>query len=178
MTKKAIRRLTDIDFSKEGCHVSIVGKSMGGAANGFQHLVLKSLSPQGINNTPLGASEGSKLEMIEKSAVDVMVQKAVDEAVAPYKQELDELKAAQVVQVEKARKEKIVAILGTATAEDTFMAIKSLDDKSFEMVLKGFEVAKAVEAKSDMFVEKGASSKEEVAPVNTLEAALKNKYSK
>lgn len=38
---KAKRRLTNISFEKEGCHVALVHKDQGGAANGYTTLVLK-----------------------------------------------------------------------------------------------------------------------------------------
>lgn len=42
--KKAVRKLSNIDFSKEGAAVSLVGPSVGGAANGYKTLVMKSLN--------------------------------------------------------------------------------------------------------------------------------------
>lgn len=159
MAKTAKRKLSNFDFSKDGCHVSLVGKSLGGPANDRQTLLLKSLNPSGETKKPSNG-EGNKMtvEMIEKSAVDVMVQKAVEDATKVLKAELDSLKAAEVARVEKARKDKLEAVIGTETLETTFMAIKSLDDASFEVVLKGFEAAKADEAKGKMFTEKGASA--------------------
>lgn len=41
---KAVRKLSGIDFSKEGAAVSLVGPSVGGAANGRTTLVMKSLN--------------------------------------------------------------------------------------------------------------------------------------
>lgn len=41
MSDKAKRRLTDIDFSKLGSHMALVGPSVGGAANGYKTLVTK-----------------------------------------------------------------------------------------------------------------------------------------
>lgn len=40
---KAKRRLSDISFEKMGCHVALVGPSVGSAANGYTTLVLKSV---------------------------------------------------------------------------------------------------------------------------------------
>jgi hypothetical protein len=177
---KAKRRLSNFDFSKGGCHVSLVGSSLGGPANGVTTLLMKSLTPSGDNKSP-NDGEGNEMEMIEKSAVDVMVQKAVDDAVAPYKAELDALKAEKISQVEKARKEQLAAIVGEAEVEKTFMAIKSLDDNSFELVLKGFASAKTVEAKSGFFTEKGvtgsvdASKVEESAEMKALKAKYATK---
>ncbi len=173
MATEAKRRLSDISFAKEGCHVSLVGKSVGGAANGRTTLVLKSLSPQGINQgienaAPAGDNkEGNKMttEMIEKSAVELMVQKAVQDAVsaseAVYKSKLAAIEAAQLAVVHKSRLVRLEAAIGTETLEGTFNAIKGLDDGSFDIVLKGFESARIAEAKSPMFTEKGAVIKDE-----------------
>lgn len=177
-TKKAKKKLSDFSFEKEGCHISLVGPSMGGAANGYSTLTLKSLSPQGINSVPKG--EGNKMEMIEKSAVDVMVQKAVDEAVATYKAEVEVLKAAAKAKADKERKDKLVAVLGTEGADGMEMAVKSLDDTSFEVVLKGLEAAKKAEANSEMFKEKGVDgASKEVVEEDTakrLEAKIKSQF--
>jgi len=39
--RKATRRLTDIDFSKEGSHLALVHKDQGGAASGYSTLIMK-----------------------------------------------------------------------------------------------------------------------------------------
>lgn len=39
--RKATRRLTDIDFSKDGSHLALVHKDQGGAANGYSTLIMK-----------------------------------------------------------------------------------------------------------------------------------------
>lgn len=162
MTAK--RKLSNFDFSKAGCHISLVGKSMGGPANGRTTLLLKSLNPSGETQLPNG--EGNNVEMIEKSVHDTLVKKAVDDAVAVFKAELDALKAADATRVEKARKEKLVAVIGEAKLEETYAAIKSLDDAGFEIVLKSFEAAKTTEAGSKMFTEKGLAGKTDQSKVN------------
>ena len=45
---KAIRKLSNIDFSREGAAISLVGPSVGGAANGYKTLIMKSLSQTSI----------------------------------------------------------------------------------------------------------------------------------
>lgn len=40
--RKAKRRLSDFDFSKEGSHIALVHKDQGGAANGYETLIMKS----------------------------------------------------------------------------------------------------------------------------------------
>lgn len=39
--RKATRRLTDIDFSKDGSHLALVHKDQGGAASGYSTLIMK-----------------------------------------------------------------------------------------------------------------------------------------
>ena len=166
MANVAKRKLSNFDFSKEGCHVSLVGGSLGGPANDRQTLLLKSLNPSGATQNP-SDGKGNKMEMIEKSAVDVMVQKAVDEATAAYKAEVEVLKAAAKAKADKERKDKLIAVLGTEGADGMEMAVKSLDDTSFDMVLKGFEAAKTAENKSDMFTEKGVTGATKEVSVET-----------
>ncbi len=45
---KAIRKLSNIDFSKEGAAISLVGPVVGGAANGKKTLIMKSLTQTSI----------------------------------------------------------------------------------------------------------------------------------
>lgn len=40
--RKAKRRLSDFDFSKEGSHIALVHKDQGGSANGYETLIMKS----------------------------------------------------------------------------------------------------------------------------------------
>jgi hypothetical protein len=144
---KAKRKLSNFDFSKKGCHISLVGESLGGPANGVTTLLLKSLNPVGdINKTPEG--EGNNMEMVEKSAVEGMVKKAVDEAVAVYKSKVEALEAEKAAVIEKARKAKLEEIIGTAELESTFKAVKDLAEDAFEIVLKGFKTAKDSEEKA------------------------------
>ena len=180
MANVAKRKLSNFDFSKEGCHVSLVGGSLGGPANDRQTLLLKSLNPSGATQNP-SDGKGNKMEMIEKSAVDVMVQKAVDEATAAYKAEVEVLKAAAKAKNDKERKDKLIAVLGTEGADGMEMAVKSLDDTSFEVVLKGLEAAKKAEANSEMFKEKGVdgASKDMAVEEDTakrLEAKIKSQF--
>lgn len=183
----AKQKLSNFDFSKKGCHISLVGPSLGGPANGVPTLVLKSLSPEGATKNPHG--EGNEMTMIEKSAVETMVQKAVEEAVAVFKsqaetaqKELELMKAAQVAQVTLVRKAKLVAVLGEVKADETLAVLKSLDDTAFEIVLKGYADAKDVEDKSAMFKEKGVDGKADLnkitadAESNPVMDYLKSKY--
>lgn len=184
---EAKQKLSNFDFSKKGCHISLVGPSMGGPANGVTTLVLKSLSPEGAIKNPNG--EGNEMTMIEKSAVEVMVQKAVAEAVAVFKsqaetaqKELEVMKAAQLEQVTMSRKSKLAAVIGDAKAEETITILKSLDDNSFEVILKGYAESKNAEGKSALFKEKGVDGNADMKKVtdaaesNPVMDYLKSKY--
>lgn len=156
----AKRKLSEISFEQKGCHVSLVGPSLGGPANGVTTLVMKSLStPSGDNKNPNGEGNNMTVEMIEKSAVDVMIQKAVSDATAVLKSELDTLKASQEAEKVAKRKAKLVAAVGETEAEGVMAVAKSLDDNAFEVILKSLSVAKGKEANSEMFTEKGVEGK-------------------
>lgn len=170
MTAK--RKLSEFDFSRKGCHISLVGPSAGGPANGVTTLVLKSLSPEGVNTNPNGEGNTMTVEMIEKSVHDTLITKAVEDAtlvlksqLAASEAELTALKAEKVAAVETVRKSKIAAVLGDAKVEETFMAIKSLDDTNFEIVLKSFATVKAAEAGGAAFKEQGVDASADVAAI-------------
>lgn len=79
-----------------------------------------------------------------------------------------------------ARKERIVASVGTAKADTLFEATKSLADTEFDAVVGAVENTFKTEASSEMFEEVGASAEVVVANVeekSALEKALKQKYS-
>lgn len=153
----AARRLSDISFEKQGCHISIVGPSMGGPANGVETLTLKSVAP-------LGDSQMA-VEMIEKSAVDTLITKAVDAATATLKAELEAIKIEKAASVEATRKAKLVEILGDVEGAATLTVLKSLDDAAFEVVLKSMKVAKDAESKSAMFTQKGVDGKGDITRI-------------
>lgn len=169
-TKKAKQRLSEFDFSKNGCHVSLVGPSMGGPANGVTTLMLKALDP--IKEKSITPNEESmeNVEMIEKSAHEVLVQKAVQEALAPVQKALEEaqaeievFKAAQVEAVEKSRKDALAAVMGADNAEleAEFAIVKGLDQAVFDLVLKSKKAAYEALEKSAMFNEVGVSGEAE-----------------
>ena len=178
MTAK--RRLSNFDFSKKGCHVSIVGSNVGGPANGITALILKSLSQK---------EEKPEMEMIEKAAHEEMVQKAVKEAVALVQKSLDEaneklaaIEAEKVVAVEKARKDALSAVMGEANPEleATFAVAKSLDQAAFDLIVKSLEAANKAKESSDMFKEAGVSGEADLSAQSESKemAILKAKYQK
>lgn len=168
----AKKRLSEFDFSKQGCHISLVNKEVGYAANGKPALVLKALSPAGDNNDD---KEKQVSEMIEKSAVEVMVQKAVQEAVAPL-QEILKAKEAEIAQfqekakesVQKSRKEALQKAVGDIKAEELMSVVADMNDAGFEVILKSVSAASEQEQKSEMFQEVGANGSAEGAVVKSF----------
>lgn len=159
---KAKRRLSNFDFTGKGCHLSLVGPSLGGPANGRTVLKIASLNKE---------AEGTNVEMIEKSAVDALVLKAVEEAVAPVQKALQEaneqievFKAAQVEAIEKSRKEALAAVMGSENPEleTEFAILKSLDDAAFQIVIKSKAAAAEAVNKSEMFKEIGVAGEAEI----------------
>lgn len=136
--------------------------------------------------------EETPLETILKSAHEEFVTKAVADAVAEVQKSLDAqaevLKAAQaklaefetaaVAAVEKARLDSLVEAGQTAeAAQEIVKSLAVVDDAAFAVVLKGYQVQKAAEAKSEMFQEAGVAgdgaSAEEVDATTKI---LKAKY--
>ena len=183
---EARRKLTDMDFSKEGCHVSLVSKKVGGAANARVALVLKSL----VNN-----EETMQEEMIAKAAHEEFVAKAVAEAIAPIQKSLDEAvaqievyKAAEVAAQEEVRKAKeesrkgkLAEVMGSESPEleAEFAILKSLEDAVFDIVLKAKKASVEALTKSEMFQEIGVGGEadtskiEESAEMRIIKSMLK-----
>ena len=67
---KAKRRLTDISFEKMGCHVALVGPSVGSAANGYTTLIMKA-----VDDIP---------EEIVEKATQVQVTMSFDEFLVKF----------------------------------------------------------------------------------------------
>lgn len=172
--KKAKRRLSDFDFSKKGCHVSLVGSSLGGPANGRTILLAKSLE-QG--------NKEEEMEMIEKSAVEALVQKAVGEAVEPIQKALDEAKAVikayedeKTAAIEKSRKDRLAGVIGAENADfdKEWEILKAVDDAVFDLVIKS-----KAEANKALETEAGESSEDNQEDNVSLEMKmLQKKYAK
>lgn len=78
-----------------------------------------------------------------------------------------------------ARKQKIVAVVGTARADALFDATANLADEAFEAVIGAMNTASAKEAASPMFTETGASAEASAEVANTPSKEmqiLKQKY--
>ena len=57
--RKAKRRLSNINFEKEGSHLALVHKAQGGAASGYSTLVMKSLD----NRSPEFIQKASQIRV-------------------------------------------------------------------------------------------------------------------
>lgn len=92
---------------------------------------------------------------VEKTALEAKLA-AAEAAVVTAEQAKATLASDAEAKRIAQRKEKIVAAVGTATAEATFAATASLADEHFETVLAGFKVAGEVEGNSRFFTAQGA----------------------
>ena len=173
----AKRKLSNFDFTRKGCHISAVSAEVGGPANGRTCLIYKGVSSH-------KTEENMEKEMIEKSAVNEMVLKAVADAVAPIQKSLDEANA-KVASYEAAAAEAKVAVRKAALADAMgadnpeldakLEVLKSVDDAVFELVLKG---VKNVEKEKE-FKEMGsnkAKSVKEVEEGSRLADMIKKQY--
>jgi len=172
---EAKHRLTDMDFSAEGCHVSLVSKKVGGAANGRSVILMKSLI------TP----NEEQMEMIEKAAHEEFVAKAVAEAVEPIQKaldaavtELEVFKAAQVVAIEKSRKDALAEVMGTENPdlETEFAIVKGLDSAVFDLILKSKKAAIEAVTNSAVFKEVGFSGEADPAKIVAEQGLNIRKY--
>lgn len=117
-----------------------------------------------------------------KTEANALIAQA-DGQVAELKKQVEALvaeKAAMITEAAEkklsARKEKIVAAIGTTKAEGVMAATKDLDDASFEAIVSALTTSVDAEAKSEMFTETGASAEADaskvVDPVEKLAANL------
>lgn len=149
----------------------------------------KATEPSAIQ---VDASEAkAELEKIQadfeafKTEANALIAQA-DGQVAELKKQVEALvaeKAAMIADAAEkkmsARKEKIVAAIGTTKAEGVMAATKDLDDAQFEAIVSALATSIDAEAKSEMFTEKGASAEADASKLNeeTPEMkALKKKY--
>lgn len=92
------------------------------------------------------------------------------------------VKAAQEAAALKltARKEKVVASLGTERAEALLKATEGMDDAAFEAVASALGVSAAVEAASPLFKEVGVDAQADASKIveSPEMRILKNKYAK
>lgn len=199
---KAKRKLTDINFEKEGSAVALVGKHQGGPANGVTTLILKATDDISEEATKKAMSSFVEGEQPKKESNEEQmqeeIQKAVDAAEAVLKakhkeelgakevelqkalEEIEQYKQEKKEAVAKARKEAIAAVeKDAAEAESLFKSLESLADEAFDVVLKSLKKQKDKLEESDLFVEKGANSQPAADKQEDKTAALlKAKYAK
>ena len=159
MTTEAKRRLTDISFEHEGAHVALVSIHQGGPANGVTTLITKATNNIGSEELEKALHESSnkkhngdsQMETIEKALHEVLLTKAVDDAVAIEKAAGDarvaEVQKSLDAQVEllkaaQAKIEAFEAVAATAKVEARKAALVSakVSADKVESVLKSLEV--------------------------------------
>lgn len=115
--------------------------------------------------------------------MEVEIQKAVDEATNALKADLEKAnaivadlqKAAQDVKAAQ-RKDKISAVMADADkAEELLKATATLDDESFETILKSFQDKVEQIEKSDLFERKGSQEDIEKADQEPLHIQMLKK---
>lgn len=188
---KPKRKLTEINFEKEGSHVALVGKHQGGPANGVTTLILKAtddISEEATKKAMSSLNEGEQPKENNEAQMQEEIQKAVEAAEAVIKAKYQEELSAKEVELKKAldeieqykqekkedvaksRKEKLESVLPKAEAEELFEAIGELPDVAFEAVLKSVKNKAKAEQESDAFKELGVSG--EGNPIRQEEAGL------
>ena len=198
--QKAKQIIKELDFSGEGCAVSLVGPSVAGAANNFKTLIFKSALTQESNpvveptvedtsksnEVDKGVSgpaikqtketnmdEKEKLEALQKSFEDnkVMLQKALDE--------VNTLKAEKQEQVIKSKTAKITEIVKDKEhAKIIAKACLELEsEEDFTAFVAAISAMQTTIDKTDMFIEKGLNvdNAEAKNETNHVEKLLKAK---
>lgn len=127
-------------------------------------------------NEALASNAVAMKEMGEKLAEMSAKFDAAQTALAAVEAEKAAMLAEATEKKLSARKEKIVASIGTAKAEGVMAATKDLDDAQFEAIVSALATSIDAEAKSEMFTETGASAEADaskiVDPVEKLAANL------
>lgn len=82
---------------------------------------------------------------------------SVEDLIAKAEAEKEAAEKAALEAKLNARKEKVVAAVGTDRADGLLAATESLTDEQFEAVVSSLAVSASAEAKSKMFVEQGAA---------------------
>lgn len=118
----------------------------------------------------LSQVETANAMIAEMTAAHAEALSAVERELEAAKAALDALKAEKAEMIakaeaakQKARKEKVVAIIGTEKADALMAATAHLDDAAFEAVVSALAVSVEVEASSDMFKEVGVDAEVDTA---------------
>jgi transcriptional regulator len=213
MTTEAKRRLTDISFEHEGAHVALVSIHQGGPANGVTTLITKAtnnIDPEEVAKALEGSESNLEINMestvdtIEKSVHEVLLAKAVEDAVKLEKAAGDaavsELQkallaqeevlkavqaevavfkeAAEVAKVEARKSALVAAKVPADKVEATLKSLVALDDEAFAATVETMKsLASAVDA-SDLMQESGVQGQgaESQEEVDRTTAILKARY--
>lgn len=148
---------------------------------------------EGADSAELAAElESLKAEMSGVAQAHTALQSEYEQIKASYEEavkslkELQEVKAAMESEAAQkrmdARKQKISATIGDSKVESLMAATESLDDVAFDAVVAAMAMSTDVEAKSEMFVEKGVTAEVDASKVETddkdvLRQMLAEKYS-
>lgn len=204
--RKAKRRLKNFDFEVEGSHVALVGKHQGGPANSYTTLITKAtkdISEEDIRKAMSSEvsqeedvsqvdetkedvtkmSEEIKEDMIQKSEVEALIEKAVGELktdLAKAQEQIEAYKAKeQEAQVEARKGALKDAVKDEEKAESLFKSLEGVSDEAFTNAVQALKSLVAASDEGEMFAEKGvdAEQKEPAAKDSATAAYLKKKYS-
>lgn len=177
--QKARQVIKELDFSSEGCAVSLVGPSVGGAANNFRTLIFKSALNKESGDTVTNVADkpdDSAISGIEKQVEPigsvstkhkenknmdeiVELQKSLATQTEMLQKALDQIKTFETEKKEaiaKGRKAEIVSAVKDETkSEVLFKALKDSTDEDFTAVVKALKEISAAVEKSELFAEKG-----------------------
>jgi len=138
--KSKLQRLTDIDFSKQACHVALVPKG----ANGEDFLIVKSFNPE---------KDVKELDQHLSGASDTQVVKATDKSTNDGDPLMDDIKdkapeqSADVLALLKSQdemKEQLLAVTKANEAQAEELAVMKAA-KDLEETEKFTELAKSLE---------------------------------
>lgn len=193
LKQKAKQVIKELDFSSDGCAVSLVGPSVGGAANNFKTLIFKSTlnkesKPTGDDTSKTEVTEGiipvdkSKIKETNMDEI-VELQKSLTDNQTMLQKALDQIKAFEEDKkqsVIKSKTAKVKEIIKDAKhAEIITKACLELEsEEDFSAFIAAISAMMQTVATSDMFVEKGLRvDNTEVTPeVSHVEKMLKAKY--
>lgn len=213
MTTEAKRRLTDISFEHEGAHVALVSIHQGGPANGVTTLITKAtdnIDPEEVrkalegDTTNLETTEEPTVDTIEKSVHEVLLAKAVEDAVAVEKAagvaavaeiqkaldeqaevlksvqaEVETFKAAAATAKVEARKSALVGAKVAADKVDAVLkSLEVLSDEAFDAQVELLKSMSAAVDNSEMMQEAGVAGAgaESQEEVDRTTAILKARY--
>ena len=169
---KAVSELSDEQFEQFLHDQKLIEKAMSSA------------SPEGVSNQN-DKEDVTKMseDMIQKSEVETMIEKAVGELktdLAKAQEQIEAHKAKeQEAQVEARKGALKDAVKDEEKAESLFKSLEGVSDEAFTNAVQALKSLVAASEESEMFTEKGvdAEQKEPAAKDSATAAYLKKKYS-